>query len=128
MDPLEITARREALGMSQAKLAEWLPWKTSRVSEAQSGRRAWPDWATARLEEAEELADQIAETLYEAGLAQGQSPALVPSYADDQAFWDDWPDLDGLPACVHRVAAAEALKMLRDEGVPARIVNVGGMS
>lgn len=125
VETIEIVARREALGLSQLKLAEWLPWKSTRVSEAENGKRRWPEWVPSRITEAEELADRLAETLYEAGIAQikaGAQVALVPTYRQDRAFWSDWPECQPLPACVHRAAAAEALKMLSDEEHLARIV------
>ena len=128
VQPIEIVARRDALGLSQVKLAQWLPWKHTRISEAEQGKRLWPSWATERLKGAEDILDSIAETLLGAGLAQmasGAGAVIIPTYFNDQEFWADWPDLDGLPAGVHRMAAVEAMKSLRDEGVEVRIIDAG---
>lgn len=125
MEPIELIARREALGLSQIKLAEAVGWKHTRISECEAGKRAIPDWIDAKLVELEDQADALADTLLDAALSQPAQVVVIPSYVDDQQFWSDWPDCDGLPACVHRAAAAEALKGAREEGVSARIVDAG---
>lgn len=119
-----VQARREALGLSQVALARWLEWKRPRVSEVESDRRRWPAWAEDRLHQAEDLAARTARILYEAGTAQASQglPVVMFTYRDDAAMRADWPDLDGLPAVVHRVAAAAAAKALRDQGHQVLIV------
>lgn len=123
---IEVLARREALGLSQIKFAEWIGWKHTRVSEAEAGKRGWPARFDAKLAELEDAAADLAETLYSAGLAQAEAggEALVPTYRTDEAMRADWPDLD-MPVIVHRVAAADAVKSLIDEGFQARIIDAG---
>ncbi len=127
MEGIEVLARMENLGLTRTELAALADWKQSRVSEVVTGRRRTPDHVAAKLIEVGALADSVAESLYEAGLAQidaGAEIALIPSYLDDEALWRDWPDLDGLPACVHRAASLEAVRMLADDGAAAAMIDM----
>lgn len=121
IEPVEIVARREALGLTQAQLAAWLPWKQSRISEVESGKRSWPDWATDRLAIAEKWLDTLADRLYTAGKNSPDRPVVIPTYTVESHMWLINPELRGLPVSVHRVAAVEAMKMLADDNIEARI-------
>lgn len=129
MHAIEVLARMENLGLSRSELAKLTSWQQSRISEVVAGRRNTPPHVTAKLEELAEVADQLAEYLLEAGLAQDEATpggtVIVPSYTDDADFWADWPEFDGVPASVHRAAALEAVRSLGEEGLLARLVDAG---
>lgn len=129
MHGIEVLARMENLGLSRSELARLTNWQQSRVSEVVTARRRTPPHVAAKLEELAEVADQISEWLLEAGQAQNEATpggsVIVPSYTSDAAFWADWPEFDGVPASVHRAAALEAVRSLKEEGLPARLVDAG---
>lgn len=111
MSPIELLARREALGLSQGLLAARLHVAQNTVSGWERGSRAVPDGIEAELRVLEESAELIMETALEA-LEQFTDDGPVPvlfAYRDDREMWAAIPELDGLPAVVHRVALARAL-------------------
>ena len=127
MNPIELIARREALGLTQRGLSAALiqPVAQTTLSRWEAGTRTIPAGVKDELAMLEDQVATLAETLYEAGLRQHQAginPVLVPTFPTDQALGTTWPDLDGVAAVLHRVAAAEAMKMLQDDQVVAVIV------
>jgi transcriptional regulator with XRE-family HTH domain len=116
MDALELRARREALGLDQATLAGLLHWDLVAVLDYETGEQDIPTLVDAKLDELELARDTIA------GILEDTLPADLPTYATDTAFWSAWPDLRGIPATIHRVAAADALRSARWAGIHARIV------
>ncbi len=116
MDALELTARREALGLAQATLAELLQWHVDTVVDCEAARRDIPNLVDAKLNELELARDTIA------GVLEDTLSADLPTYATDVAFWNAWPDMRGVPATIHRVAAADALRSAKWAGIHTRIV------
>lgn len=117
MDALELTARREALGLDQATLAGLLEWEVSDVVDCETATRDIPTLVDAKLDQLELARDTIA------GLLEDTIPGDLPTYATDTAFWNAWPDMQGVPATIHRVAAADALRSAKWAGIYARIVS-----
>lgn len=116
MDPLELVARREALGLDSAHLAELLGWATVDVGECEAASRDIPAEVDAKLNELEFARDTIA------GVLEDSLPGDVCTYYTDEAFWAAWPEMRGVPAGIHRIAAADALRSARWAGVHTRIV------
>lgn len=109
----DLVVAREALGLSKAALAAALhnpttdgPWRESRISEAEAGKRPVPDWLpvqVARLEQVrDDLVDQMVGVL-------GDDPSLVLIvHEQNRTFWAEHPELRGVPAAVQRIAAGLA--------------------
>jgi hypothetical protein len=116
MEALELTARREALGLDQATLARLLQWEIITVVDCEAAKRDIPTEVDAKLDELELARDTIA------GILEDTLPAALPTYSTDAAFWSAWPDMRGIPATIHRVAAADALRSAKWAGIRARIV------
>ncbi len=116
MDALELTARREALGLDQEGLAKLLHWQTTTVVECEAAGRDITAEVDEKLEELEFARDTIA------GVLEDSLPGDVCTYSTDEAFWAAWPQMRGVPAKIHRIAAADALRSARWAGVPTRIV------
>ncbi len=121
MTPLELRARREALGLSQGLLASLLGNAQNTVSQWENGRRAIPgdvDETLARYEEVvESLVDEAGELLD--GASADGVPVALQTYSSDESLWEAVPALVGVPSVLHRVALARA-RVLAD--VPCRIV------
>lgn len=120
MDALEFLARREAIGMSQSALADWLGVAQSTVSNWEKGRRGIPDGVDADLEELELRVLDLADQMIDACLMVGDAAALI-SFTDDASLAAAHPEMDGWPAALHRVACARAAAELRVEGHRVRI-------
>ena len=116
MDALELVARREALGLDQEGLAGLLQWEVAAVVECEESRRDIPAEVAAKHDELEFARDTIA------GVLEDSLPGDVRTYIDDDAFWAAWPQMRGVPAKIHRIAAAGALRSARWAGVHTRIV------
>lgn len=120
MQPIELRARREALGLPQHELASWLGVAQATVSAWEVGRRTIPPGLHGELEELEEQLLDLADRMVEAGEAAGGECVLF-TYVDDASLAAAYPELDGWPAALHRVAAAQAAVALREAGVQATI-------
>lgn len=116
MEALELTARREALGLDRATLAGLLRWEGVALVDCEAAKQHIPTLVDAMLDELELARDTIA------GILEDTLPADLPTYSTDAAFWDAWPNMRGVPATIHRVAAADALRSARWAGMHARIV------
>jgi len=115
MTPIELRARREALGLSQGLLADWLGVRQATVSRWEAGKQPIPgdhpgepgvEAKLARLEDAVEgLIDRAVAAIDAAADA-----------ADDDGFegvvlYVGDTDVDGVPAAAHRVAMARARRL-----------------
>ena len=85
MEALELTARREALGLDQATLARLLQWEIITVVDCEAAKRDIPTEVDAKLDELELARDTIA------GILEDTLPADLPTYANDTAFWNCTP-------------------------------------
>jgi len=122
MEGIEMMARREALGLDRADMARVVGCDLALVAEFEEGRQPVLAHVEARLAALEFVRDQISGVLQ-----RHLAPPVLTTYTSDDDFWQAWPDMDGVPACVHRVATADALRSLTWAGVEARIdVNVIG--
>lgn len=110
MRPMELRARRECLGLGQGPLAKILGVAQNTVSQWETGARAIPPGIRAELEHLEETVDTLTDRAVQAAEAVGDG-ALLITYGSDAAWWSAHPESDGLPAVLHRVAMASALKL-----------------
>lgn len=129
MNPIELRARREALGLSQQALGELLDVPQPTLSAWEVGTRSPRDPASVHLLLAE-LEDTLARLIDEAvevvehksGVLDSAEVELV-TYADDESYWraDAGARAGRVPAVLHRVAAAHAAWMAREDGASVRI-------
>ncbi len=119
MDAVELTARREALGLAAGDLARLLQWEADAVVRCESGGLGIPIEVDQKLDELEFARDTIA------GVLEDTLPADLPTFATDEAFWAAWPQMRGVPVRIHRIAAADTLRSAKWAGIPARIVLAG---
>lgn len=115
MEPVELRARREALGLSQASLAAWLGNAQPTVSAWEKGTRTIPDGLDGELYELELRVLDLADQMIDACQAVGEEAVLL-TFTDDGALSRAHPEMDGWPSALHRVAAARAQAELRVEG------------
>ena len=121
MQGIELKARREALGMSQADLARVMEVSQSTVSSWEVGSRnpRDPEDVDQRLWELEQgmmgLLDSITQAVESKSAKLHQSTVELRSFSDDKSFWDAEPSLEGMPAAVHRAACAHAAVLAREE-------------
>ena len=113
MTPIELQARREALGLSQSLLAAVLDVKQATISRWESGDRGIPEFAESRIVDMENAVESLIERMLALATEHGADVLIV--HGDDAAFWRAHPEMDGWPAALQRVAAARALVEARDE-------------
>lgn len=115
MNPLEMRARREALGLSQQAFGRLLGVEQASISRWEDGTRAPRDWASidALLIKLEDQCEELTQDLLDM-LDENDAP-VVALYARDEDFWAACPERNGLPAAVHRVATARAMAICRAE-------------
>ena len=106
--PIELQARREALGLSQAALARILGVEQSTVSQWESGDHAIAAGTSAYLEHLEERLEKMIDLALAGIGAAGANSAMLFTWPDDHSFWRAHPDFDGTPAVLHRIAMARA--------------------
>lgn len=120
--PIELIARREALGFTQSGLASWLDVKQPSVQAWESGKTRVPQFAVDALAELEEIVDELVDAM----VAQGREieDLAILIHATDESLWEAHPEMGelGVPALTHRIAAARAARILRREGVDAVIL------
>ncbi|MGD6978855.1 MULTISPECIES: helix-turn-helix domain-containing protein [Citricoccus] len=130
MEPIELTARREALGLTIAGLAKHLEIRESNLARWEGGTyepRDW-DWIDEALERLERYQDEEYQRLRsladEEGL-EGEGPTgRIRTYGSNGDLWSAHACAKQLriPAVVHRTAAARAAVAFRaDHGKPADI-------
>ncbi len=117
MEAIELRARREALGMSQADLSKFLGTTQATISRWEGGKSPVGAAVSTELHELEALLVELVDNMVEAVedvLASGQLPALV-THATDESFWSAHPEHEGTPALLHRVATATARSQIRED-------------
>ncbi len=102
----DLRCAREALGLSMVQLADCLPWKQSRVSEAERGLRRVPGWVAARVVELETARDTLGGRMLDALEADPTGPLVV--HDTDAGYQQAHPSDPPIPAVVQRIAAALA--------------------
>lgn len=111
MTPVELQARREALGLSQQRFADVIGVKQNTVSQWESGKRSIPaiDEALQALEDlVDGLAGSAADAVDAVMATRTESPPVLFAWPDDESFWLAHPEMDGTPSVLHRVAMARA--------------------
>lgn len=119
MEPIELTARREALGLGIYALADYLDVRHQNVGRWELGKnppRTW-DWIDAALTKLENYQEELATSMItttEENYQEGGELGLVTFTTDDH-YWDWMPQAgnDGIPVGVHRAATARAALLLR---------------
>ena len=110
MAPIELKSRREALGLSQSRLADLLDVKQNTVAQWESGVRGIPFGVSQELDAIEDRVEQVIDNAAEviASAEASGIPLVLFAYGDDAALWAAIPELAGLPAVCHRIAMARA--------------------
>ncbi|WP_051259376.1 helix-turn-helix domain-containing protein [Schaalia suimastitidis] len=120
---LELRARRGALGLSQDDLARLLGVKQTAVSLWETGRRTPQDpvnimMALAALEDTQDqIIDELCEQVEHASAVPDTPYPLARTYRCDADYWaaDARAMQQGIPASLHRTAAAWAARIMREE-------------
>lgn len=130
MEPIELTARREALGLTIAGLAKHLEIRESNLARWEGGTyepRDW-DWIDEALQRLERYQDEEYRRLRaladENDPEEGGPAGRICTYGSDRDLWAASANAKELrvPAVVHRTAAARAAVAFRvDHGKPADI-------
>ena len=120
MNPIELKARREALGLNQTDLARVLGVKQVTVSAWELGRNPIPPGIDGELIEVEERLEGLIDLAAEMLDATTNRPVFLDVWADDESCWEANPHLDGFPAVCYRVAMARA-RMLADDPNTTRL-------
>lgn len=102
----DLKCAREALGLSMVGLADYLPWKQSRISEAERDLRTVPDGIAERVAELESWRDDLVDSML--GLLEEAPDAPLIVHATDAAYAAAHPTDPPIPAVVQRVAAGLA--------------------
>ncbi|CRH90131.1 putative zinc finger/helix-turn-helix protein%2C YgiT family [Chlamydia trachomatis] len=116
MEPIEITARRSALGLNQADFAHLLGVKQATISHWETGKRNPnnPDRLTGEIAQFERLHQQIVDETLQIlrNVLDSKEDTLVfvATFADDEDYWevDAQAKQLTLPAAFHRSATAQA--------------------
>lgn len=112
MQNVELTSRREALGLTQSDLADLLDVNQTSVSQWERGRYKVPIWLDAELTKLEDMVDEMVEamtsTIIESGKRAGEIP-VQPRNAQSVSI-------------LERVAAARAQYALHSLGIDVSIV------
>ncbi len=117
----DIKCAREALGLSQQALAEYLPWRSSRISECESGRRQVHGWVMDRIKTLELLREELIQIMYEECVHEGATKLVVE--LTDEEYLVSHPAGPVMPASTQRVAAAiVAARVEKETGVRPKIV------
>lgn len=129
MDAIELRARRAALGLDQQEMAEILSCTQATISrwEGEYAEPRDPVSVDLALQDAEELADELIGRLEKR--ARHVSAVLdtpyvrIRTYRTDAELWarDVWCKEHGVRASMHRVAAAWVARLVRDDGIEARL-------
>ena len=130
MEPIELRARRAALGLEQRELAEMLACSPSVIEQWETGADEMSDPVSVDLvlQSAENLADELLDRLE--GWVEHASGVLdspyvdIRTYGSDSELWasDAWCAEHGVRASMHRTTAAWAARLVRDGGITARII------
>lgn len=110
--------------MTGAALVRMTDWKQPRIVEAEAGRRPIPPRVTALLDELETSAAILRATAVQVATQvwqEASTPPILLTYRSDTDLWADQPEMDGVPAAVHRVAMAHARADLAAADIPASV-------
>ncbi len=116
MSPIELRARREALGLNQSDLAAVLRVGQNTVSQWETGKRPIGGDVDDELTDLEESVERIADLAcraIESAHRSGIPGAVLYGYRLDRQLWAEIPETDGLPVVVHRVALARARRLAK---------------
>lgn len=102
---IEVQARREALGLTQPRLAEYLGVAQPTISSWERGTRKVPPGILAEIEHLEERYSALEDAMCDVVESMAEPPVLI-THATDESFWAAHPEHEGLPAVLHRVACA----------------------
>lgn len=115
MAPIELKARRLALGMNQQQLARLLHVRQATVSMWERGGHSIPHRLDSELALLEDAAADLADRMVELLDAAPDIDALLV-HDDERDFWKAQPEHEGLPVICQQVAAARAATEMRDDG------------
>lgn len=108
MQNVELTARREALGLTQSGLAELLNINQTSVGQWERARYKVPIWLDAELTKLEDMVEAMTSTIIESEKRTGEIPVQ--------------PRNERSVSILERVAAARAQYKLRSTGIDISIV------
>ncbi len=123
MRPIELIARREALGLTQTQCAKILGNTQSAVSHWEKGRSYIPDGVDDDLLALERLVDELVERMIEQA-TDAKARGEIPIIRLKVGRRDLGPvnEHETPPAILQRVAAARAQFELRDQSIQAHIL------
>lgn len=110
LNPLELAARREALGLSQHGLGKWLGVPQNTVAQWERGKRPIRTHLATSIAAAERLIDELTRTAVADLKADDDAGTtrVLHTYGSEAELWAAIPALHGTPAAFHRVAMARA--------------------
>lgn len=119
MNPIELTARREALGLGIGALANHFGVREQSVHRWEVGSYEPKDWGWIEegIQDLEDYQDKLVQQMIEvadAAHAADEELALV-TFSTDAHYWD-WDKEAGekkIPVGFHRAATAQALRLLK---------------
>lgn len=121
MEPIELTARREALGLGVYALADHLDVREQNVARWEAGKNpprewGWIDEALTKLEKFQDsLVEQMVATANEVYKTTGELQLIT--FTTNDHYWDWIPEARQkfIPVGLHHVATARAAKQLKNE-------------
>lgn len=114
MTPIELTARREALGLLKSDLATLAGKSGASITRYEDGTQPIGNDIEATLIDLEEQVEATVDATAEMLDATTDRPVILHVWASDEAFWKAHPHQRWFPAACHRVAMARA-RMLADD-------------
>lgn len=121
MESIELTARREALGLGVYALADYLNVRHQNVARWEMGKNPPREWgwindALAKLEHYQnDLVASMVTTAVESHKSTGELGLIT--FTTDDHYWDWMPQAAGesIPVGIHRAATARAAMVLREK-------------
>lgn len=123
----EVQARREALGLSQSALADYLNVSQATISGWEKGRTRAPEGIAAQLDHLEQRLEELIDAIVDVALDRldsGLDLGYLITHLEDKTFWEAHPEHESLPATLHRVAVARARVEIAEEGHELRIMSI----
>lgn len=120
MDPVELIARREQLGLSQSALADALDVKQASISHYETGKREIPEWMGHELTHLELLQEQLIEICFDT-VSMSDSKRVALLVLPERDLLEKWNHDRPLPESFVRVAVAQARLSLVEDGKDVRI-------